>query len=186
MSASEAHAAAQRAVRSQLVDGSARRVRGRNLLEFLEHGVRYVFPAEPGQLTRGVPTAAYDIEPDVGIAIDGSLASDVPYAREEDRHCTMGGGTGIYVIDSRTISNRKLVRFLVHLAEEHGIQYQMNLGGGTDASIIQRHRTGARVCTIGPPTRYMHSTVQLCHKKDIEDTIHLLTVFLENAHQGEL
>lgn len=58
VSASEAHAAAQRAVRSQLVDGSARRVRGRNLLEFLEHGVRYVFPAEPGQLTRGVPTAA--------------------------------------------------------------------------------------------------------------------------------
>jgi len=26
-------------------------------MEFLEHGVRYVFPAEPGSLTRGVPTA---------------------------------------------------------------------------------------------------------------------------------
>jgi endoglucanase len=135
---------------------------------------------------RGVPTAAYAIAPDVAIAIDGSLASDVPYAKAEDRHCTMGGGTGIYVLDNRTISDRKLVRFLVQLAEENGIAYQINLGGGTDASVIQRHRLGARVCTIGPPTRYMHSTAQLCHKADIERTIALLAVFLENAHQGGL
>jgi endoglucanase len=135
---------------------------------------------------RGVPTAAYVIEPDVGIALDGSLASDVPYADEQDRHCTMGAGTGIYLIDNRTISDRRLVRFLVQLAKEHGIRYQMNLGGGTDASIIQRNRTGARVCTIGAPTRYMHSTAQLCSKDDIESTIELLVAFLENAHQGDL
>jgi putative aminopeptidase FrvX len=135
---------------------------------------------------RGVPTAAYAIAPDIGIAIDGSLASDIPYAKEEDRHCTMGGGTGIYIMDKRTISDRKLVRFMVRLAEEHGVRYQMNLGGGTDASIIQRHRTGARVCTIGAPTRYMHSTAQLCSVEDIEHTIRLLVVLLENAHQGEL
>jgi endoglucanase len=135
---------------------------------------------------RGVPTAAYAIDPDIGIAIDGSLASDVPYAKEHDRHCTMGAGTGIYVMDKRTISDRKLVRFLVQLAEENGIRYQMNLGGGTDASIIQRHRTGARVCTIGAPTRYMHSTSQLCSVEDIEHTIRLLVAFLENAHLGHL
>jgi endoglucanase len=135
---------------------------------------------------RGVPTAAYAIAPDVAIAIDGSLASDVPYAREEDRHCSLGGGTGIYVLDSRTISDRKLVRFLIQLAEENGIAYQINLGGGTDASVIQRHRLGARVCTIGPPTRYMHSTAQLCHVDDIERTIALLVAFLENAHHSGL
>jgi putative aminopeptidase FrvX len=135
---------------------------------------------------RGVPTAAYAIEPDVGIAIDGSLASDIPYAEAQDRHCTMGAGTGIYIMDNRTISDRKLVSFLVELAEEHGIRYQMNLGGGTDASVIQRHRTGARVCTIGAPTRYMHSTAQLCSVEDIEHTIRLLVAFLENAHRGDL
>jgi putative aminopeptidase FrvX len=135
---------------------------------------------------RGVPTAAYAIEPDVGIAIDGSLASDIPDAEAQDRHCTMGAGVGIYIMDNRTISDRKLVSFLVELAEEHAIRYQMNLGGGTDASVIQRHRTGARVCTIGAPTRYMHSTAQLCSVEDIEHTIRLLVAFLENAHRGEL
>jgi endoglucanase len=135
---------------------------------------------------RGVPTAAYAIDPDIGIAIDGSLSSDIPYADEQDRHCTMGGGAGIYLMDKRTISDRRLVRFLFQLAEEKGIQVQKNLGGGTDASIIQRSRTGARVCTIGAPTRYMHSTAQLCSKQDIESTIALLVAFLENAHRGDL
>jgi len=135
---------------------------------------------------RGVPTATYAIEPDVGIALDGSLASDVPYAKEEEKHCLMGAGTGIYVMDRLTISDRKLVRFLTQLAQEQGIKTQVNLGGGTDASIIQRHRTGARVCSIGAPTRYMHSTVQMCSLEDIESTIALLVAFLQNAHKGGL
>ncbi len=134
---------------------------------------------------RGVPTAAYAIEPDVGIALDGSLASDVPYAKEEEKHCIMGAGTGIYAMDNLTISDRKLFQFLLQLAQKEGIKTQINLGGGTDASIIQRHRTGARVCTIGPPTRYMHSTVQMCSVEDIESTIKLLVAFLHNAHKGE-
>lgn len=135
---------------------------------------------------RGVPSAAYAIDPDVGIAIDGSLSSDIPYADEQDKHCTMGAGAGIYLIDNRTISDRRLVRFLFQLAEEHGIPVQKNLGGGTDASIIQRNRTGARACTIGAPTRYMHSTAQMCSKQDIEATIALLAAFIENAHRGDL
>jgi endoglucanase len=135
---------------------------------------------------RGVPTAAYAIEPDIGIALDGSLAADIPYAQEAERHCVLGAGTGIYVMDGQTISDRGLFRYLVHLGEQQGIKTQINLGGGTDAAIIQRHRTGARVCTIGPPTRYMHSTVQLCSIEDIESTIELLVAFLENAHQAGL
>lgn len=133
---------------------------------------------------RGAVTAAYAIDPDVGIAIDGSLASDVPYAKEEDRHCALGEGTGIYLIDNRTISDPALVRFLVRLAGENDIRFQRNLGGGTDASEIQRTRAGARALTIGAPTRYMHSTTQLCHKADIEETVRLLVAFLESAHAG--
>jgi endoglucanase len=132
---------------------------------------------------RGAEIAAYAIDPDVGIAIDGSLASDVPYAKEEDRHCSLGSGTGIYLIDNRTVSDPLLVRSLMDLAERHGIRYQRNLGGGTDASAIQRNRAGARACTIGAPTRYMHSTSQLCDVGDIEQTVRLLAVFLENAHR---
>jgi len=132
---------------------------------------------------RGATTAAFAIEPDLGIALDGSLSSDLPSAREDEKCCLLGGGTGIYVMDRLTVSSKRMVNFLIHLAEKYGVKYQINIGGGTDASAMQRSRSGVYACTIGPPTRYMHSVTQLCHKEDLENTIELLRLFIENAHE---
>ena len=57
MSASEAHAAVKRAVRSGLVDDVSRTARKSALLEFLLHGVRYLIPPVWSGVTRGVPTS---------------------------------------------------------------------------------------------------------------------------------
>lgn len=57
LSASEAHSAVKRATRSGLVDAGSRAVRKDALLEFLVHGLRYVFPPEWRGLTRGLPTS---------------------------------------------------------------------------------------------------------------------------------
>lgn len=56
MSSSEVHAAVKRATTSGLLD-AARSVRKTALLEFLLHGLRYVFPPEWKGVTRGVPTS---------------------------------------------------------------------------------------------------------------------------------
>jgi len=40
-----------------LVDYNKKKVSRQNFLEFLEHGVRYVFPQQPGTMARGIPTA---------------------------------------------------------------------------------------------------------------------------------
>ena len=131
---------------------------------------------------RGMRPAAYAIEPDIGIAIDGSLTWG-PYAKEHERTCTLGKGTGIYIMDRLTIGDRRLVRFLLELCERSEIPCQKNVGGGTDAAAIQQSRAGALSTTIGAPVRYMHSTVQLCHADDIEATVELLAKFLEHAHE---
>jgi hypothetical protein len=58
MSASEVHAAIRRAHQARLAteaSAGARPVRAA-LAELLVHGVKYVFPPERGELTRGVPT----------------------------------------------------------------------------------------------------------------------------------
>lgn len=54
ISVSEAHAAAKRAQGAGLLLG--REVNRRALLEFIEHGIRYVFYAERGPVVRGMPT----------------------------------------------------------------------------------------------------------------------------------
>lgn len=126
---------------------------------------------------RGMSTAAYAIGADIALAIDGSLASDVPFADPYEQQGHLGAGTGIYLMDNRTIADPKLIEFLTELCEKKGIAYQRNIGGGTDASVLQRSGLGALATTIGAPTRYMHSTVQLCHTQDLEATIALLTAF---------
>lgn len=132
---------------------------------------------------RGMVPAAYAIEPDIGIAVDGSCTRG-PYRNADwDPTCDMGNGTGVYVMDSRTIGDPRLVRFLLDLAESHEIPVQRDIGGGTDASEIQRTKSGAMATTIGAPVLYMHSAVQLCHQDDIDATVSLIRAFLEHAHE---
>lgn len=56
LSASEVHAAVRRLIEAQLVDSENHQVRLAALRNFLMHGVPYVFPAKPKEVTRGVPT----------------------------------------------------------------------------------------------------------------------------------
>jgi len=60
MSSSEVHKALKRCVDAHLAVKSEQGVRPLRpaLLEFITHGIRYVFPAERGGLTRGMPTAS--------------------------------------------------------------------------------------------------------------------------------
>jgi len=135
---------------------------------------------------RGSTVASFNIRPDIGIAIDGSLASNIPGVKDENKHCLLGEGTGIYIMDKLTIYNKSIIDFFIKLAKENKIKYQKNIGGGTDASAIQRTREGALVSTIGPPVKYMHTPIQLAHIEDIENSVELLKVFLENVHKFNL
>ncbi|GAB4421142.1 MAG: hypothetical protein OHK0039_35600 [Bacteroidia bacterium] len=57
MSQSEVAEALNRSMQARLVDASKKKVFRASLLEFLTHGLKYVFPARPGALIRGIPTA---------------------------------------------------------------------------------------------------------------------------------
>jgi len=58
MSPSQLHVAVKRAIAAQLAVKKGERIvpNRRNLLEFLVHGIKYVFVPELGELTRGMPT----------------------------------------------------------------------------------------------------------------------------------
>ncbi len=131
---------------------------------------------------RGARPAAFGIEPDIGIAIDGSMARGA-YVNDQDNLCEPGKGTGIYMIDRLTIGHPRLVQYLFDLCEQSDIPYQRNIGGGTDAAAIQQSRAGVIATTVGAPVRYMHTTVQLCHADDMDATVAMLAKFMETAHE---
>lgn len=57
ISISEISESLNRSRLASLIDYNKKKVNRQNLLEFLEHGVRYVFPQQPGSMVRGIPTA---------------------------------------------------------------------------------------------------------------------------------
>ncbi len=87
---------------------------------------------------RGAATAAFGVDPDVGIALDVTIAGDVPGVREIDTTVKMGKGPTLTVSDSGLITHPKVLRLLLDVAEENKIEYQLETGlmGSTDAARI--------------------------------------------------
>lgn len=137
---------------------------------------------------RGALPAAFALEPDMGIALDVTLAKDVPGGSEPERVTELGKGTAIKILDSSLICDRRIVKDFRRVAEAHGIPYQLEIlaAGGTDAGAIQRSRGGVPSFTLSTPTRYIHTVNEMASVKDIEAGIQLLASWLEEAHLLDL
>jgi endoglucanase len=124
---------------------------------------------------RGAGTAAFRVDPDVGIALDVTIAGDVPGVREFDTSVKMGKGPSLTVSDSGLITHPKVLRLLMDAAEENKIAFQLETGlmGATDAARISLTRQGVPSGTISIPTRYIHSPAGLISLKDAENTAKL-------------
>lgn len=137
---------------------------------------------------RGARTAAYGIDPDIGIAVDITIAADTPGVEEKDRVTCLGKGTAIKILDSLSISHPKLVKFLKELAVRKKIKYQFEIltMGGTDAGAMLLTKKGVIAATISIPTRYTHSVVEMCNKQDTENSIRLLSAFLQESNKFQI
>lgn len=139
-----------------------------------------VFTVQEEVGMRGAAPATYGIQPDVGIALDVTIASDLPGIQEQHYVTELGKGVAIKVIDGSAISHRGLVNWCVVTAKKHKIPYQLELlpCRGTDAESIQRSRTGVKTVTLSVPTRYIHTSIESVHKRDLASTEDLLKALL--------
>jgi endoglucanase len=127
---------------------------------------------------RGATTAAYSLNPHVGIAVDVCHASDTPSGDKKllgDVKC--GGGP---VIFRGPNINPRVFDLLEATAKAHGIPFQVRgapRATGTDANVMQVSRAGVAVGLIGIPNRYMHSPVEVIHLDDLTNSAKLLAEF---------
>jgi putative aminopeptidase FrvX len=140
-----------------------------------------VFTVQEEVGLRGAFTSTYGVEPDIGVCLDTTIASDVPGIAPEHRITTLGAGVGIKVLDGSVISHRELVETFVTLAKRSKIKHQLEIlpRGGTDAGAMQRSRKGVKTVTLSVPTRYIHSVTETVHKDDVKATEALLLRFLQ-------
>ena len=129
---------------------------------------------------RGAMTAAYAVEPDVGIAIDTTLACDTPGVGKDEAVTEIGKGVAIKVMDSASISHRGLFDEFISVAKKKRIKHQREIlpRGGTDAGAVQRARAGTKAITISIPTRYIHTATESLNRKDAKAGVDLLAAWL--------
>lgn len=145
----------------------------------------FVFSVQEEVGLRGATVAAERINPDMGIAIDVTIANDFPEAPQVSS--ALGDGTAIKVSDGSVICNEYLVEEMVKCCEENTIKYQLDVidGGGTDAGAINRSNFGVRATGISVATRYVHGPNCFVNMKDTEASIDLLSKYVNRVFDFE-
>lgn len=129
---------------------------------------------------RGATTASFEIQPDIGIALDITLAMDTPGSEPHAQISQLGKGITVGIMNSSVISDRELVKEMRKIARTKKIPHQLEIlpRGGTDAGAMQRTGPGARSITLSIPTRYVHSVNETVNMKDVQAGINLLAAYL--------
>lgn len=127
---------------------------------------------------RGARTSAFGIDPQVGIAVDVTHATDCPTIdKKQEGEVALGKGP---VITRGPNFNPRVVERLVKAADNREIPYQMGAASratGTDANAMQINRAGMATGLVSVPNRYMHSPVELISLDDIDRAADLLAQF---------
>ncbi len=150
-------------------------------LENPTYDVYAVFSTQEEVGLRGATTGAFGVEPEIGIALDTTLAVDTPGTSDDQRVTKLGAGTALKVMDSASISTRWLLdEFVQGSPRRTAFAYQFEILplGGTDAGAIQKSRAGVPTLTISTPSRYVHTVTEMVAKSDVNAAIELLTHFL--------
>jgi endoglucanase len=133
----------------------------------------------------GARTSAFEVRPDLAIAVDVTHATDAPGVDEKEvgSH-PLGSGP---VIGRGSTLSPKMFELLVETAEDEGIEYSVGASGrgtSTDADVIQISRSGIPTGLVSIPLRYMHSPVELVDLGDLEATVELVAAFAARVADG--
>ena len=124
---------------------------------------------------RGAITSAYNINPDIGIAVDVGFTSDYP-GGDPKKVGDIALGKGPILHRGANI-NPVLGRLLCDTARRKKIKFQMQAephGTRTDANAIQLARGGCAAALVSVPNRYMHSPVEVVSLRDLDATVTLV------------
>ena len=146
-----------------------------------EVNVHFAATAQEEVGLRGAAALGVDLDPDLVIALDTTVANDVPGFEAGEQITRLGDGAAIKLKDSSAITNHKLNRRIRRLAEARDIATQPEVlpSGGTDTGGLQRAGGATPAGAISVPTRYLHTPTECVHGEDLGAVIELLVATLD-------
>lgn len=142
------------------------------------HELFFVFSTQEEVGLRGATTAAFGVDPDLGLAVDVTGSGDTPKGLKME--VGLGKGPAIKVRDGGMLSDPRVVDWMVRTAQKAKIPYQLEVleGGTTDARAIQTTRAGVPVGCLSIPTRYIHSPSEMVDFNDVQNSVRLMLALL--------
>lgn len=125
---------------------------------------------------RGARTSSFNINAQVGFCMDVGHATDVPGVDKKSAgDVKLGGGP---ILTRNADNNPVLVRKMMEYANKNSLPYQLVCGGkatgGTDTCVMQIAQSGMATSLVSIPNRYMHTPVEICDLRDVENAIEIL------------
>lgn len=154
-----------------------RQLHGSQILS--QHEFCFVFSSQEEVGLRGATTAAFGVDPDLGLAVDVTAVGDTPQGLAMD--VALGKGPAIKIRDQRILADPRVVDWMVKTAQKAGLPYQLEIlkFGSTDASAIQLTRAGVLAGCVSVPCRYIHTPSEMVDQKDVENAVKLMVALLE-------
>jgi putative aminopeptidase FrvX len=124
---------------------------------------------------RGAEMVTHSIKPHVAIITDVSHNTNTPLMKAE-KLGDIKGGAGPDLTVAPAVHNN-LLKMIIETAREKGIPYQMSASSrvtGTDTDAFAYSNGGVPSALISLPLKYMHTTVEMAHKDDVENVIRLI------------
>lgn len=126
----------------------------------------------------GAQMVVNHIKPNVAIAID--VTHDTKNPADTGKNGSTHAGLGVSICDAPSIQ-KNLFKLLKDTANIEKIDYQLEVSGGGSGTNADSYAYpyGIPTALLSIPMRYMHTTVESVHKKDVEGAIKLLVALLQ-------
>ena len=141
-----------------------------------------VFSAQEEVGTRGAATAAYQVNPDLGVALDVTAWGDTPETKLPA--IKLGAGAAVKFMDWSMVATPCVRDALIAAAERAGVPFQREIlpFGGTDGGAIQHARGGIPAGTLSIPCRYVHSACEVIDMRDLDGALAILKEFVDGQY----
>lgn len=130
---------------------------------------------------RGARTAAWQADPDYGLALEGTFCADVPGTRPDRVSSKLKDGPVITILDKTVFTHPTVLKTLTSAGKKKAIPFQFKKVpvGGTDAGAIHLTRAGVPSGTVALPCRYIHGPAAVTHIDDLKNAIALVMGFIK-------
>jgi putative aminopeptidase FrvX len=135
---------------------------------------------------RGAEMIAHRIKPDVAIITDVCHDTHTPMV-DKIENGDLKSGEGPVLTYGPAVQNN-LLKQIIHTAEKSKIPFQRAAASrstGTDTDAFAYSNEGVSSALISLPLRYMHTTVEMVRKEDVENTIRLIKETLLTIKDGQ-